>query len=460
MKRIAFFIVSIYCFTACTSEVIYGPVNPTGETKPRIELVMPDAERVSVYSTATFSENTIDTIWVLAFNGSTAKWVEKIPGSLIIRNGHASQLLPQLANEPVNGDTIVCIANVDPNPDTVNVTHATINNCFPLKLKSYYYGTEFLPMYGEFVWSSSSSYTCTMIRAVAKIQIQMGTSVSDVTGNFTADSVTYSLQNFVDEGYIQPSSTIQVLPQPYTDYSSRLYLLQNKNATELNSTIYLYEFPSSNTVAPGNGTSTPVNDTDFDADRQHIILYKANGPSYTTHYRLDFYNPLTGKFLNLERNHHYLFTINKVRSEGYQGIDHAQYYPGSNIEYTLQINDDTTTRIVSNGQYAILTTNGMKDTVEFQPGPGPGSFRDTVLWARYVLPDQITQLVSGTIKSVEVETVTGPLNAFYIIGPSELSASFSPVRVGVSSGTPDGSVGVVIFCFGNITHRVYFIYRQ
>ena len=109
------------------------PDLPPENTMPQIELFMPDTETVHLYSTATASENTIDTVWVLAFNSGGAKqWVEKIPGTLITRNGYASQLLPQLNNEPQLGWTIVCIANVDPNPDTASVTHSTINDCFKL----------------------------------------------------------------------------------------------------------------------------------------------------------------------------------------------------------------------------------------------------------------------------------------------------------------------------------------
>jgi len=468
MKRKAFFIVfvSIYWLTACNNEVMENPDILPDETSPRIEFIMPDSETVHVYSTATTNENTIDTVWVLSFSNSGAKqWVEKIPGSQITRNGYASQLLPQLTHEPQLGSTIVCIANVDPNPDTVSVTYSTINNCFKLDLNGYYYGTEFLPMYGEFLWSPSTGYTCVMKRAVAKIQVQMGASVSiaDSIGNFSAENVTYKLHNGGRAGYIQPVGAIQGYPD-LTQVSSRerYLLLQNANITEKETNIYLYEYPTSNTTCLG----ASVNDTDFSPARQHITLHKANAPGDTTYYRLDFYNPLTEKFLDTERNHHYLFTINKVRSEGYRTLSQAQYNPGSNIEYVIEINDGAT-RATSNGQYAVVTTNllrfipGSIDTLRVN-GIAGSSNTYPVVSARIQLPSQMpaSSWYGPTRRIIEVQ----PANYFELVGNAFLQPPTTPptpetVSIRILAGTPSLSTGVIIFYVGNITHKVYFQYQ-
>ena len=69
MKRIAFFIVSLYCLTACDNMVLDGPnINDPviiPDETPRIQLFFPEEEVVNVYSTATTYENTIDYLWVL-----------------------------------------------------------------------------------------------------------------------------------------------------------------------------------------------------------------------------------------------------------------------------------------------------------------------------------------------------------------------------------------------------------
>ena len=466
MKRIAFLIVSIFCLTSCNNEVINEPDIPPENTTPQIELFMPDTETVNVYSTATSNENTIDTIWVLAFNSSGVKqWVEKIPGTQITRNGYASQLLPKITHEPQLGWTIVCIANVDPNPDTLNVTHSTINNCFKLDVNGYYYGTEFLPMYGEFLWQPSTGYTCEMRRAVAKIQVQMGTSVSiaDSIGNFSAENVTYKLHNGGKAGYIQPAGTIQGYPD-LTQVSSRerYLMLQNSSSNEKETNIYLYEYPSSNTTCLG----ASVNDTDFSPARQHITLHKANAPGDTTFYRMDFYNPITGKYLDTERNHHYLFTINKVRSEGYRTLNQAQNNPGSNIEYIIEINDGAT-RATSNGQYAVVTTNllrfipGSMDTLSLF-GVAGSSNTYPVVSARIQLPSQMapSSWYGPTRRDIEVQ----PANYFELVGNDYLQPPTTPptnetVSIRILAGTPSLNVGVIIFYVGNITHKVYFRYQ-
>jgi len=460
MKRIAFFLASIYCLTACNNEVIEGPVYPVNDTKPQIELFMPDAEMVNLYSSATVSENTIDTIWVLAFNGSGVKqWVEIIPGAQITRNGHASQLLPQLTHEPELGWTIVCIANVDPNPDTVNVTLTTINNYFPIQNKGYYYGGEPLPMYGQFLWQPSTGYTCEMKRAVAKIQIQMGASVAiaDSVGNFSAETVSYRIYRGIGAGIIQPASGVNGAYQ--MNPTGLRYLLQKDIVAEQDINTYIHEFPSSTHYSDGGGAPQPFlvsnPDETFQADRLYIILEKDNGSAPATYYRLDFYNPLTKKFLNIQRNNHYLFTINEVRSEGYRTIEEARLNPGSNIMYTITI-DDGASRVASNGQYAIVTTGGL-DTVYFYAPNFDVSY--PVVQARFQLPSQMTSLPLSTYNSIEVRSLSLAFpNAFYDLSPTVLTASNTPITIKVQNNSSPNydPPGELIFRLGNIKHRVVF----
>ena len=466
MKRIAFLLISFYCLVACNNMVLEGIDTPVDDPKPRIELFMSEAETVNLYSTATTSENTIDTVWVLAFDGSgTKKWVEKIPGVQITRNGYASQLLPQLAHEPQLGDTIVCIANVDPNPDTVNVSYSTINDYFGIQSKGYYKGDESLPMYGEFIWQPSTGYTCEMTRAVAKIQIQMGTAVSiaDSLGNFSAENVSYRIYRGVGAGTIkQPASGVNSGKLQLISSGTDLrYLLQKENVTEQDISTYIFGFPSSTHYATSNPLTAflGANPADsFYTDRLHIILEKDNGTD-TTYYRLDFYNPVTKKFLDIERNHHYLFTINEVRSEGYRTIEEARLNPASNIKYTIEIGDDAT-RMASNGQYAIVTTGGL-DTVVFNLSAY--DTQDTVIFARYQLPPEMGSLALGTYNSIELQSIAPYYNAYYDLSPTTLTNVNQAITLKVLSGskpldevTHDDATGLLIFRLGNITHRVYF----
>ena len=449
MKRITFFLLSIFCFTACENEI---GIENIQQTTPQITLSMPDAEEISVYSTATVSECLIDTIWVMAFNESTGnkKWVEKIPGSRIVNNGRASQLMPQLINTPNDGDLIVCIANVDPNPDTLTVSYGDINTKFRLLTNNYYYGGEHLPMYGEMKWSSSTGYTCTMIRAVAKIQVRMGTSVSDVTGNFSAENVVFNVHAAGNYGYIKPSASGAIgIPQTAplgSFFSGDHNLIQNEGATEDKHHVYIYEYPSSRRT--GFDINNPISKTDFNMSRQHLILKKNNSPAATTYYRLDFFDTKTDTFIDTKRNHHYIFTINKVRSEGYTTSDQAQRSPGGNIDYTVYITDDSKF-ITSNGQYAIVSS---AEKVTCSVGT------NTIATIRYQLPPEMSSLYSGIVNTATIEPGRAVFTLLSPTTTNSLTGSNQEIRINLTgvnmSATQESAI---VFTLGNITHRIVIV---
>lgn len=437
MRKITFFIVSILCITACNNEIL-DREKESAESQS-IELSMPEATEVSVYSEATVSECTIDSIWVLEFNnsGTTLLHHELIKGSRIINRGYATQLLPQLSFTPTNGSLIICIANCDSTASFSGLTKSTINNCFSSR-REYHSDGESLPMYGELGWSTSS-YTCRMTRAVAKIRVQMGSEVSDVTGNFTAENVSYKIYNHSKGGNIQPSTPVVGKPQtlPGTGTGTLFYLLQ-KNGTGAKNA-YLYEYPTSTKDATGSST---LDKTKFDAGRQYIILEKDNSGT-KTYYRLDFYNADT--FININRNHHYIFTIQKVRSEGYTALAQAQNNPGSNIEYTIKIDDDSEF-VKSNGQYAIVTS---VDTAYVVP-KGTAVNNYTIATAKYVLPAGIS-LGASTTNTITVKSVVSP-GTMALSGITTLSASNGDIKVNTNASFTEG---VITIKLGNITHDLH-----
>ena len=433
MKRITFFILSIFCLTACNNDLdkIDQP-----EVAPQIELIMPDAEKVSVYSTATVSECNIETMWVIVFNGAgpSRRWAEKITVGSIAKNGQAAQLLPQLNHTPTFGDKVVCIANVNPT-DTSSLNYNNINTIFTLNAptKKYYSGGDALPMYGEMSWSSTD-YTCKMTRAVAKVQVQMGTSVSDVTGNFKVENVTYKIYNSASSGIINPDGSGN---PGFSAHSTDNFRLVQYEGTEKDTHAYIYESESSH-LRGDNGAEIGTN---FNANRQHIILTNATN----SFYRLDFYNSYStgNKFLDTKRNHHYLLTINKVSSAGYTTFEQARDNPGSNIEYTIRIDDDFR-YITSNGQYAIVTD---VDTAYIE---NTGS--QSIATVKYMFPTGT--LAAGTVNSVTVES--GNLGTFAPSTiPPETTNPSNNVTINPTSLVSSGSVqGVLLFKLGNISHRL------
>jgi len=360
MKRITFLLIFIYCLTACNNEL-----ENENESENRISLFFPDAVSVNVYSVATPSECRIDTVWVLVFNSSDALiHSEIIDGSKISNNGQATQLLPELSSfTPANGNRIICIANsdADSNTDLTGITPDNINQYFELEKHQLYSGDERLPMYGE-IMDWSSSYTCEMVRAVAKIQVRMGENVEDVTGSFNAETITWGIYHYPSAGgYVQPVLPIEGISVPGPDFYGAydLRLMQKTGVADAMKTVYIYEYPSGTKDFKG-GDITPGS---FNKNRVCLLLAKITNTMDTSYYRLDFYDPLTKEYLDIKRNHHYIFTINKVKSEGYTGTDsiyEALSNPGSNIEYTVTVSENWALSTHSNGQYGLSVS---RDTI-------------------------------------------------------------------------------------------------
>lgn len=429
---------SILCLISCNNRIFD---NGDELEEGRITLNMSDAV-LQTYSNATTSECKIDTLWVLEFNSAGALLnSERILGTKILGNGQAIQLLPQLSFKPANGSRIVCIANTDtityPYPNASSITLSNINTYFLLKENGYYFGGENLPMYGE-IASWPSAYSCEMVRAVAKIQVQIGTDPSDVTGTFKPENVTYKIYNEAVGGYIQPQTTSPgiwgtSLRQTAEDYR----LLQYQDVTEKEKTVYLYEFKSS--VTTGSGTS--VTNNLFSKDRQHIIL-KKNKNSVDTYYRLDFYDPMKKEFLDTKRNHHYIFNINRVGSEGYSTLTDAQNNPGNNIEYTVEVKDGSS-HVTSNGQYAIVTS---VETAYVQAGAS----NVAIATARFQLPTEMSGLGTGTVNTITV-TDALPANSISLISPTALTNA--DVAITITTTLPFESAKIKL-TLGNIVHYI------
>ncbi|MDR0836132.1 MAG: hypothetical protein LBN11_06095 [Tannerella sp.] len=427
MKRITCLIASILCLASCNNENEFNDVDNTIEDN-RITLNMPDAV-VQTYSSATSSECTIDNLWVLEFNSSNALVHDTlILGANILGNGAPQQMLPQLPFKLTDGNKVVLIANSDattfPHPNKASITYSNINTYFPLAAKNYYSGGEHLPMYGEITSWSSSSYACDMTRAVAKVQVQMGTNPSDITGTFIPGNVTYEICNGASAGNIQPPTSSTTI---FATTTGNFRLLQYSGATEPQKSVYLYEYSASNS---------------FSADRQFILIKKTYN-STSTYYRLDFYDYLSKTFLNTERNHHYIFTINNVRSEGYSNINDAKANPGSNIEYEINVTDGSS-HITSNGQYAIVTS---VDTAYVE---APTTTATTIATARF----EGTPNVSNN--NISLEGVN-PVNSVPSFSPTALTNGNVNVQVTTTAAFESARIK---FTLGNITHYIWVKKKQ
>jgi len=441
MKRITILLLSFLSLTACTNDVLnVVPDDEPQKEVQQLKLFMPDADEVNVYSTATVSECYIDKLWVLVFNGTTLRYDTLFNGSSLINNGQATQLVPQLKDTIRMNERVVCIANSGITTLPTGLLYSNVNEKFPLT-KSYYKGGDPLPMYGEAIWGSS--YTVTLTRAVAKIQVRMGPNVSDITGNFTDSTVTWKPYNFGKEGRVKPiSGTFQGVAQSTAPIGTAEYfnLMQKPGATEQQTNAYIHEYPSQTREV--TSLTNPVDKKTWKPNRVAILLKKtpAATPGDSSFYRLDFFNDTI--YLDTYRNNHYIFTITKIRSEGYKGTNgstQAISLPGSNIEYTVNV-DDNMNFVTSNGQYAIASS---VDTAYITAEPGSKDI-GTI---RYINQTGTT-LPSGITNTIAFTGITG----VNLSSSTTLTPSNQPITLGKTG--PATGTGYITCTLGNVKHVI------
>jgi hypothetical protein len=394
MKKIEA-IVFLYCVCFIMTGCVDNSISVTTDEESRIKLFIPNANEIQTYSTATPRENYIEDCAVITFDGSTGtKKKSEIIDNVnnITNNGMATALLPQLSFTIGTGDKVYVICNTAVSESMLSsiTTESDINNIRPAK--DYYLSNEALPMSGKTEsWSTSSVITLT--RAVAKIQVKLGDTYNPGAGSDEGNRhPTWSWERFEERycgfvicNYAGKSNIMDSAPllsantsgkTPfYGTHDGAIRFMQYAPADSI--AFYVSEYPNSEKDCEG-GTILPDK---FDKKRLFLLMInqviegKPDGPGLqVAMWRLDFYDTATKTFIDIKRNHTYTFTINKIRSTPYfEYIEHkdndinwmlntctycdADYLvwnnPGSNIEYTVKIEDDWANAIYSNGQYAL-----------------------------------------------------------------------------------------------------------
>ncbi|WP_291528023.1 hypothetical protein [Bacteroides sp. UBA939] len=208
-------------------------------------------------------------------------------------------------------------------------------------------GTSYIPMSSDCALYSSgtasiTSITLPLIRSVAKLNVDAS---AINTAEFQLEGVT--LVNAAKQGYVLRQ--VEISPN-YTVYNTQQYEEKTSiSGNKLTSEIYMYE----NADMYSNGvTQVPTK----------IIIkgkYKGGASSY---YRIDLlkrnangtYTPY-----NIERNHCYVLTINKIDNAGYINFEQALANEPSNKwpQTNVAVTDANSSDIVSNGRYYLGVTN-------------------------------------------------------------------------------------------------------
>lgn len=362
---------------AVASAVLCGCVNddvpaPTeSATSTVIQLGIGDPEEVEVTrSVATTAERQISDAYLLIFDGTSGKYIygEKLDlTTQLTGNGNKKPTITTSFIIPT-GSKVIVLANTTytDTPATLGFTVGTtteddINSIF-WRIK---YMANYRPMSGKMIWGTDTE--CPMIRSVAKIEVRVD---EDLFNQISEDEI-----DMFDIRFPFPTLYAGITLTTYTWialYNSTdniltpqkniLYNLNTTSAAEDTYYSYSPEFPNaSHYPIVGQSTLGTINNTDFDSRRYSVSIRVKHKNDlncvYWRYYRLDFYDPATKKYIDVKRNNHYIFTINKVNTEGYFTLNEASVNPGTNIEYDLQVVDYDANNSTANGQYALTVSS-------------------------------------------------------------------------------------------------------
>ncbi len=339
---------------ACSPDELVETKKKSGHAV--LTLSMPSPEVVNVRSTATEWECNVQELVLLAYRGASttpvygASYDVNIDEVLSGNGTNAPKMAFTTDYVPQDGDCLYVFINPYA-PISLTQDRSGIDALkwvLPGSLSDFE-----LPMCGSVAsWNSQIDNVCVLTRAVAKVELDV--SAVTVAGMPFANATSIQYRMAHANAVLYPSDKATLTDAEYS-------LLPTPDYGEV--PIYIPEY-SNSTYAGGEGVVPAA--TAFDSNRCCLLLHVTGG-EYTGYYRLDFHknavkNSATGgvlaaeEYLDILRNHHYVFRITKVGSNGYASEAEALVNPGSNIEYEVLV-EDAGNVSVSNGQYAISSTN-------------------------------------------------------------------------------------------------------
>lgn len=339
----------------CLKENFEGCPEEEGRVSINLSMQdMPDID-ITTRSQASSEECNISNLAVLVFNqDGKFKEEDEIDVDHQLTDGTVSRTVTAFIS-PIEGETLTIVANYQKqgNLEPGVSEPADINNVYlpanTLNAPN--------PMSGSTVYTTSDAVTCSLKRSVSKIQLSLSADITknDVTGDFSKDNVTWKVCNILspEKGmlYLEDKASETI---PVREGLGNSDFISADSFISTDSFYYVPEYPNS-TSAKTEKFEKNV----FSKDRQCLLL-NVKGK----YYRLDFSKQTSStgfdqqaanEFLDIVRNTHVTFTVNGVKSTGYDTPEEALANPGSNIEYTISMDFGEWNGATSNGQYAVKT---------------------------------------------------------------------------------------------------------
>jgi len=423
-KSISIFVMTLSIFTSCVKEMELEASRSNDSNMVTFSITAPGPTVVSARATAgTTAENRISNITVFVFDKATDKLVRFFTPTLTAvtagaTNGNKYTFNATFENRELNrkAHTVLAIANTAVTGYALGESMATVKGKLAASgVVSTTAGTKWdpaaiIPMWGETdnvnLNPSMSSIDITMVRMLARVNVNV------TAANFTLDNVAY--YNYNTAGKVIPDATsfaggvytgayqtpsLPASPGKQSTALSGYTVTGSKNCTNQ---IYIFE------NARGTAFSHATANTEWKNNPCLVIGGKYNGSTTTTYYRLDFVKKSTNTWLDILRNHSYVFNITSVGAPGYATAAEALDAAPVNIEVDVLPWNDAGGDVVYNGQYML----GVTPVFELDARARGYTAAITTDWPgapAFVISTDATNPSAGTVgwlKNVEIGSAT------------------------------------------------------
>ena len=348
---------------------------PAAVKRDILQLSVPGQATVSVYSTEDENECRLFNYWMLVFRSGALVHKQTEASVAPTANGTTSPSIVLDSFQPAPGDMIYVVANAPAglaanlNGLSAGSTESGLSSRLIFANPVFSQKTQPAtgqPMFGKTEWTDAGQNVCLMVRALAKITVEVEPALSSPGERWADKTLQWEIigapqQTSIETTYNTATKCYEI-PDPTSYYLG--WGASKGTPDDLSTTLYSASYPNA-TVASGNQT---VSKNDFSKGRTALMLYVTDNISgQTEYYRLDFSrqtrttslnHSAENEFLDIDCNTHYEFWISSVKSDGYITFDEAWKNPGSNIEYTINLsftgNGYENGSFTSNGQYGLL----------------------------------------------------------------------------------------------------------
>lgn len=396
--------------SGCTSESLDGvvlPPVPEGCVRVELNLNVDEPEKVVTRATDT-EEKAYDPayVWVLVFNTDTDPKLMEPPVKATLSGSnrlyailHATSgkrqlcLLTGLSASLNSYLTSITIADTEAGTILFSTLNASLKTA-PITSQGIPVGDgHYIPMCTEMIDLPSGTVSIDQVNApfrriASRIDVECirGSSTTEATPmpttEFEIKGVT--LQNGAKQGYIFQQQPLPVNPGGIQAYKEVTGVSQNAVSGQ----IYLYE----NNHIKGDKGNNPT-----------TLIIRGKYQGEEGYYRIDLLDTKGTKPyppLDITRNTLYKIRISEVMTSGYRTAAEAiANPPANNIRYNVDIDDGTTTDIVSNGEYYIGSDNS--EYILY----GDGEAKVTIATITHNAPATVQP---GSVSVTELTGVTSP----------------------------------------------------